>query len=160
MSEITHVHHKWYNETMGITREMDMPVEIQLLDKLQTTYQGVSLQGFWMPNWYATGPEYYQCYLHPVALEDLELAQVACVEAGGSILIVDSYRSWDRQMEAYRSKPGIAVKPEQSNHTKGLAIDARAHTISQDEMAEILADYEWIRTVPHEPWHFDYRGAL
>lgn len=155
----TTVYKEWMHPG-GHLRTMHMPVEIQRLNKTITNHEGVELIGFWMPNNYATGPNLCQFYLVEAALDALELAQIAVVEEGGSLLLTDAWRSMEQQAEAYKNKKGIAVSPSQSNHPKGIAIDVTPHDLTQERMEEILAAYGWARTVPHEPWHFDYKGEL
>jgi len=152
------VYYEWRNPVSGQLRQMHMPTPIQRLGTTKTTHTGQTVVGFWMPNTYATGPNLVQFYLTEPALAALEQAQAAMVRAGGSILITDAFRDWDTQMHAYQTKPGIAVHPSKSNHPLGVAIDIKPGGVSQQAMETILAPFGWVRTVPHEPWHFDYKG--
>ncbi len=115
----------------------------------------LDLEGFWAPNWYAVEPDWHTWYLVPEAVESLYYLQGELLDQDASLLIVDAYRSRAEQAAALRSKPHLAVSPEQSNHTRGLAIDVRGYEITQSRLADLLTEYGW-RQHPHEAWHFDF----
>jgi len=131
---------------------------------------GTELAGFRMPDIYASTHEWF---LTPEALEALVKAQNELLEEGYSIILVEAHRSYEKQAEAHRKKPGLAVSPEVSKHPRGTAVDARMWDEDigdfdaddegtwgdQDYLAEVMAKHGWKRTVmPKEPWHFDYRS--
>lgn len=146
-----------YVEYQG--RQRNLPTPITPTGQSQNSYYGNPLVGFWMPNWYATPKGAFTFYLQEAALQALQRVQQDLVNQDMSLLLVDAYRTYEKQMEAYQSKPGLAIHPDQSKHTKGLAVDIRISGGSQADLENAMARYGWKRTVPNEPWHFDYVGG-
>ena len=117
------------------------------------------MQGFWCPNLYNAKQSQHTWYLANKAYSRLYAAQEECLDNSGSIILVDAYRSEGDQLAASIDKPDIAVAPEKSQHTRGLAVDARFWGISESEGVDIMAKHNWVRTVPNkEPWHFAFKG--
>jgi len=141
-------------------------------DNTVTNYQGQILVGFRCPDIYAS---LHTWHLRSEVVEALAMAQGELLDNAMSIVMVDAYRTYEEQQRAHVRKPGLAVSPEQSKHTKGLAVDLRlwdsrlnngifdsdiSETYGdQDYLAAILEQYDFRRTVmPKEPWHFDFLG--
>jgi D-alanyl-D-alanine dipeptidase len=142
------------------SRQRDLPTEIQKTGKVQKTHWGFEVVSFWGPNIYATPPGAHDWYLNEAALDALIEAQQELVDGDASLLIVDAYLTYDEQQDKYERKPNLAVPPDKSMHTRGFAVDVRYDGCDQEEFEDILAAYGWERTVPSEPWHFDYKGEI
>ena len=111
--------------------------------------------------------------LQPAPLAALEKAQAELVEEECSIILVDAYRPITQQQKRKAERPDLAVSPDASKHTRGLAIDARlfdpaisTHFDSlnketegdQEYLSEVLARHGWRRTNPNEDWHYEHQG--
>lgn len=82
-----------------------------------------------------------------------------------TLWVTSSYRSRKKQRYLYQLyRKGLgprAARPGRSNHQRGIAVDL---VVGADETSAI---YEWLaanacrfgfrRTVPSEPWHWEYR---
>lgn len=140
-------------------RQRTIPTEIRKKGQTQESHYGNPLVSFWMPNWYGSGDGYVTFWLQEEALDALIRVQGELVAQDASLLLVDAYRDYQTQMNAYQSKPGLAIHPDQSNHTKGLAVDIRISNGDQNALEEAMGNHGWKRTVPKEPWHFDFLGG-
>lgn len=63
----------------------------------------------------------------------------------------------------YRKRGGVAVAipgSRQSNHESGLALDISSSSAAHRWMVANAGRHGWIRNVPSEPWHFEYRQSL
>lgn len=156
-------------------RDRRIPARIQRTRETETTHWGVPLVGFWAPNNYAVRPGDFSFFLTDFALTSLEAVNNALVDSGGGcIVLVDAYRTYEKQLEAWQDKPHLAIHPDDSKHTKGLAVDLRLYSPKigvfdeaktqtygdQDLLAAAMLLGQWKRTVlPKEPWHFDYLGG-
>lgn len=112
-------------------------------------------------------------YLHPLAVEPFIEMRDAAIAEGLEVQISSGWRSWDRQMKAYRIfrrtgrnlsghvVPNIA-HPSVSRHPPGLAVDL--------EVGENVALGEWLvanapcfgftNTRGDEPWEWQYTGTV
>lgn len=112
-------------------------------------------------------------YLHPLAAEPFIEMRDAAMAEGLEVQISSGWRSWDRQMKAYRIfrrtgrnlsghiVPNIA-HPSESRHPPGLAVDL--------EVEENVALGEWLvdnapcfgfaQTRGDEPWEWQYTGVF
>ncbi|MDP3276302.1 MAG: M15 family metallopeptidase [Deltaproteobacteria bacterium] len=91
--------------------------------------------------------------------------QSAARSAGVSISIVSGFRTMAEQQELYRrylaGTGNLAARPGYSNHQSGLALDL--NTSSGGVYAWLTSNggrYGFIRTVPSEIWHWEFRGAV
>lgn len=154
-------------------RDRTVKAEFVLKEETIQNHWGVTLFGFWMPNIYGSPNGSVTFYLQESARFELKLAFEALLEDGCAILLTEAHRSYEKQAQAYKDKPGLAVSPDVSKHPRGLAIDAwlfdeeigvwvaddKSTYGDQDMLADYLAFNSWERTVmPKEPWHFDFKG--
>lgn len=129
------------------------------------------LQGFYSPNAYGKNRLWY---LEPKALQALNAATQSWNGLGNFPMMVDAFRNVAQQDQAHRDKPNLAAPSNKSLHTRGLAIDVRAHPGAgfvfdvddsttwgdQEAMAQELLSFGWERPTPiSEPWHFEYTGG-
>lgn len=79
-----------------------------------------------------------------------------------TIWLRTAWRSRNEQICLYsRYGPGWAARPGSSIHESGVAIDIEdwgPATFGQDDRH--LYAHGWCRTVPEEPWHYEYRPIL
>nr|WP_211319279.1 M15 family metallopeptidase [Quadrisphaera granulorum] len=87
---------------------------------------------------------------------------------GKDIVITDSYRSYQAQVQVRRKKPGLAAVPGTSEHGWGLAVDLGDGVQTSDEHYDWLIENApkfgwdhpaWARKGgggPYEPWHWEY----
>ena len=79
-----------------------------------------------------------------------------------TIWLDTAWRSRDEQTCIYsRFGPGWAARPGTSIHETGVAVDLEdwgPATFGQD--GRLLYANGWCRTVPEEPWHYEYRPIL
>lgn len=89
---------------------------------------------------------------------------------GKPLCVTDSYRSYARQVDVYRRKPGLAAVPGTSRHGWGMAVDLGCGVAQFGS-----PNYNWMRanarrfhfvhpswaepsgSMP-EPWHWEYTG--
>ena len=132
---------------------------------------GDPLVTFYAPNIYGATQRVFA--LRPEVLESLIRVQAKVRSLGKSIMIVDTYRSKQRQEERQVERPDLAVSAAASYHPKGRAIDVRLYdpTVSPvfdgDKSASFGSDV-WLRQIfleegwthpnPREPWHLEKRG--
>lgn len=135
----------------------------------KTNHWGTELHGFRCPDLYASR---HIWYLQPNALQWIVDAQTWLIAEGKSIVIVDAWRTYERQQQAYEQKPGLAVPPDVSKHPRGIALDLRMFdsdkTVfhaqdkrtwgNQQYLISFLKEFGWENTVPSEEWHFDFIG--
>lgn len=151
-------------------RRRHMPVTIQRGDESKGDY-GDPLVWFSCPDMYASSGHPWR--LQPDALAALEKAQAELLANDCTMILVDAYRSVDRQKERKTERPDLAVSPDASKHTRGLAVDARLYDPAVGEyfegqdaathgdieyLAEVMGRHGWKRTNPREEWHFEFQG--
>ena len=88
----------------------------------------------------------------------------AAARAGIDLHVNSGFRSMAEQQELYRKylngTGNLAAKPGYSNHQGGIAVDINVGgtgTSTYKWMAAHGAEYGFKRTVPSEPWHWEYR---
>lgn len=135
---------------------------------------GDELIWFSAPDAYAsTGAKPWR--LQPDALDALIAAQEMLRANDCSLILVDAYRTIKQQAAEYAKKPNLAVPPEKSKHTHGLAIDVRCFDSDVSPLfdtsnpgtwgninliIDVLESVGWMQTIPdREVWHFEYQGA-
>lgn len=114
--------------------------------------------------------------------DNLLLAPAACVydilrqeaaRAGHDLTINSAFRSYARQeyfWECYQCRVrqggdptgccndgNVAAKPGTSNHGTGIALDVQQTTGAYNWMRLNAEGLGWVRTVPSERWHWEYR---
>jgi D-alanyl-D-alanine carboxypeptidase/Putative peptidoglycan binding domain len=90
----------------------------------------------------------------------------AAARAAGINLTVNSgFRSMEQQRalyQAYLNGTGnLAARPGYSNHQGGIATDINVGgtgTSTYRWLANNASRFGFVRTVPSEPWHWEYRG--
>lgn len=105
--------------------------------------------------------------LQPAAAAAYE-KMVAAAKADGIVWsITDSYRTYDEQVRTAREKGlysegGLAATPGKSNHGWGTALDlgggANKNGTAQNEWLRNNAHIFGFKTIPREPWHWEYKG--
>ena len=85
-------------------------------------------------------------------------------EDGVSLAVTSGYRSRREQRFLYqRYRQGLgpkAARPGRSNHQRGLAVDlvvGDVTSLTYDWLASHACRFGFRRTVPSEPWHWEYR---
>ncbi|WP_434384855.1 peptidoglycan-binding protein [Melittangium boletus] len=88
----------------------------------------------------------------------------AAARAGINLHVNSGFRSMAEQQELYRKylngTGNLAAKPGYSNHQGGIAVDINVGgtgTSTYKWLAAHGAEYGFKRTVPSEPWHWEYR---
>ncbi|ATB29681.1 peptidoglycan-binding protein [Melittangium boletus] len=88
----------------------------------------------------------------------------AAARAGINLHVNSGFRSMAEQQELYRKylngTGNLAAKPGYSNHQGGIAVDINVGgtgTATYKWLAAHGAEYGFKRTVPSEPWHWEYR---
>lgn len=103
----------------------------------------------------------------PVTPEAAKVALDAAVgslrQAGVSPNITSTTRSREEQKRLYaRYKAGkgpVAAPPGRSKHEHGLAVDINVPEAQQQQLEAMMAAHGYVRTVPSERWHFEYKGT-
>lgn len=97
------------------------------------------------------------------ALQYVRMREAAAA-AGLQLQLNSAFRSMKEQIELHQrylnGTGNLAAKPGFSNHQGGIAVDiATGGTTSRVYvwLAGNAARYGFIRTVPSEPWHWEYR---
>lgn len=111
--------------------------------------------------------------LQPRAADALTaLNQAFRAEFGRDILLIDTYRSLDRQYSVKASRGSFAAQPGTSMHGWGLAIDLSSQVTGNSEYYRWLVEngpaYGWENPPwaqrggagSYEPWHFEYRPGV
>ncbi len=90
----------------------------------------------------------------------------AALNAGVELIVNESFRSMEEQTyfwDVYQGGGALAAKPGFSNHQGGIALDidlvdaaGNARPAAQ-WLATHAHKYGWERTIPSEPWHWEYR---
>lgn len=99
----------------------------------------------------------------------------AAAEDGVRLELNSGFRSMAEQRalwDAYQAGTGnLAARPGYSNHQGGIAVDVDTDGQKQAdvERGRLTRPYRWleenaarfgfVRTVPSEPWHWEFRGA-
>jgi len=88
----------------------------------------------------------------------------AAARAGINLHVNSGFRSMAEQQDLYRKylngTGNLAAKPGYSNHQGGIAVDINVGgtgTSTYKWLAAHGAEYGFKRTVPSEPWHWEYR---
>lgn len=91
----------------------------------------------------------------------------AAARAGVSLIVNSGFRTMAQQRYLYNcyltkrcNNGNLAARPGYSNHQSGVALDistrnARVYTWLKNNARR----FGYVRTVPSEPWHWEYRGA-
>jgi len=89
----------------------------------------------------------------------------AAARAGINLHLNSGFRSMAEQQELYRKylngTGNLAAKPGYSNHQGGIATDINVGgtgTATYKWLAAHAAEYGFKRTVPSEPWHWEFHG--
>jgi peptidoglycan hydrolase CwlO-like protein len=98
------------------------------------------------------------------------MSKYRAATAGGPLCVTGGYRSYQRQVELYRSKPGLAAVPGTSEHGWGQAVDLCGGvqtfgTAAHEWMRANAGRFgwvhpEWARQSGSRPeaWHWEYVG--
>jgi LAS superfamily LD-carboxypeptidase LdcB len=97
------------------------------------------------------------------------LQQAATADLGHAIVVTDSYRSYEAQVDVKARKGSLAATPGYSNHGWGLALDLVTGGWDGDVMQWMEGNApgfgwhhpRWARIDGSnpEPWHWEYRGG-
>jgi len=85
---------------------------------------------------------------------------------GVELLVNSGFRTMEKQTELYNKnlhRPGFAAKPGTSSHQSGIAVDFSTGGVGGTSYAWLTkhaVEYGFIRTVPKERWHWEYRPAM
>ncbi|MBK7397297.1 MAG: D-alanyl-D-alanine carboxypeptidase family protein [Myxococcales bacterium] len=93
--------------------------------------------------------------------------QKAAAAAGVHIRVVSGFRTMSQQKYLYNcyvtkscNGGNLAAKPGYSNHQSGHALDLNTSSAGVGSWLAAHADeYGFKRTVPSEPWHWEYWGS-
>ncbi|WP_224249853.1 M15 family metallopeptidase [Hyalangium gracile] len=90
--------------------------------------------------------------------------EAAAAAAGITLKVNSGFRSHEEQEVLYRKYLGgtgaLAAKPGYSNHQGGIAVDIQTGGESTPTYAWLAREawrYGFKRTVPSEPWHWEFR---
>jgi hypothetical protein len=102
--------------------------------------------------------------LYAPAAASFQVMAADAADAGVSIGVTDSYRSYESQVDLAARKGlyrhgGLAAVPGTSNHGWGLALDLDLDADGQAWMDQNAWRYGFVESVPREPWHWEYRPA-
>jgi len=88
--------------------------------------------------------------------------QAAAHSAGVDISLSSGFRTMAQQQyfwDCYQTKKcnngNLAARPGHSNHQSGSAVDLTTSTWLKNNAAR----FGFVRTVPSEPWHYEFRGS-
>lgn len=105
--------------------------------------------------------------LRPDAAKAYERMSAAARAEGIWLWVSSGYRSRREQRALYeRYRKGLgprAARPGRSNHQRGIAVDV---SVGDEEsstyrwLAAHACRHGFLRTVPSEPWHWEYRPRL
>ncbi len=95
------------------------------------------------------------------AAEGFKDLMAAAKQAGVTIGVTDSYRSYEAQVDVARRKGlykdgGLAAVPGTSNHGWGLSVDLDLNSKAQAWMRENAEKFGFVEDVPREPWHWTF----
>lgn len=111
-------------------------------------------------------------YLERAAAKAFLRMQAAALQAGITFKVNSAFRSMREQTELHRrmrialqaGKPHpIVARPGWSNHQSGIAVDIATMGEHADTLEWLNArarDYGFVRTVPSETWHWEWRGEV
>lgn len=85
-------------------------------------------------------------------------------DTGEDLVVTDSYRSLESQIDVAGRKPGLAAKPGTSLHGWGIAVDLGTSQQELDWLNANAGDYgwenpDWAKSSKYEPWHWEYVPA-
>lgn len=87
----------------------------------------------------------------------------AARKKGVSLAIASGFRSHAEQTKLYkkyrRGRGNLAARPGYSNHQSGRALDIYVNRKVLAWLKANAAKYGFTRTVPGEPWHWEYKGT-
>jgi len=90
--------------------------------------------------------------------------KAAASKAGVTLHVNSGFRTMKEQQyfyNCYRTKKcnngNLAAKPGYSNHQNGIALDINVPTSVYNWLVKNASKYGFIRTVPSEKWHWEYR---
>lgn len=97
----------------------------------------------------------------PAAKAFLEMKSAAA-QAGVSLPVNDSYRSFDEQVAMAEKKGiygqgGLAAVPGRSDHGKGISVDIEIGSNNQQWMRDNAKRFGFVNDVAGEPWHWTYK---
>ncbi|MCP3144505.1 M15 family metallopeptidase [Pyxidicoccus xibeiensis] len=105
--------------------------------------------------------------LHRDAATAFQRMTVEARADGLSLRVTSGYRSRREQRWLYeRYRRGLgpqAARPGRSNHQRGLAVDLVVGDVTSptyDWLASHACRFGFRRTVPSEPWHWEYRPRI
>lgn len=88
--------------------------------------------------------------------------QAAAHAAGISVSLTSGFRTMAEQQYLYNcyktrrcNNGNLAAQPGYSNHQNGVALDIS----TSSWLAKNAGRFGFVRTVPKEPWHYEFRGA-
>jgi len=97
------------------------------------------------------------------AMAFLRMAAAAAA-AGVQLTLNSAFRSMEEQEELYQrylnQGGALAARPGYSNHQGGIAFDIATGGLNTPTYAWLAANaarHGFIRTVPSEPWHWEFR---
>lgn len=97
--------------------------------------------------------------------------RAAAQRAGVALKVNSAFRSHAKQTELHRAmrlarqagKPHpVVARPGWSNHQSGIAVDIATmgeHADARTWLDARARDFGFIRTVPSEPWHWEWRPS-
>ncbi|MGA9525199.1 MAG: D-alanyl-D-alanine carboxypeptidase family protein [Myxococcaceae bacterium] len=103
-------------------------------------------------------------YLRSDAAAAFNKMSAAAKSAGVTLPVVSGFRSMAQQKNLYalylQGRGNLAAKPGYSNHQGGIAVDISVGSTASKTYKWLAANaskYGFKRTVPSEPWHWEYR---
>ncbi len=89
----------------------------------------------------------------------------AAKAAGVHLPVVSGFRSMEQQKHLYslykQGRGNLAARPGHSNHQGGIAVDVSVGGSTANKVYKWLAanasKFGFVRTVPSEPWHWEFR---
>lgn len=102
--------------------------------------------------------------LQPDAADRFLALREAAAQAGVSLPVNDSYRSFAEQQEVAArkglySQGGLAARPGTSSHGLGLSVDLQLDDDAQRWMRANAGRFGFVEDVPREPWHWTYKPS-
>ena len=80
---------------------------------------------------------------------------------GVQLVLTDSYRTYDSQVDLKKRKPTLAATPGTSNHGWGIANDVNVNDPKVHEwLKQNGAKFGYQQPMDYEPWHWEYHGGF